>query len=158
MTDEPAKQSPEPSEASTAPVGARPGFFNLVLTVGLLVFGAFNVFSSLADYLHPDLLISSVLAQFRVTDPNFPNVTYTATAATAVAGGILLTLQGANFGFITWWSFKRLNAKKFSFWVPMLGAAISSVLTMITMTALMFADPAVRHGLAEFIEHGRPSS
>ncbi len=157
MTDEPAKQSPEPSEASTAPVGARPGFFNLVLTVGLLVMGAINVFGSLAEYLHPGMLITGFLAQLSAADPNFPQVSYTTTAATDITGGLLLSLQGANFGLILWWSFARLRAKKFSFWVPLLGAAISSVLTMIALTTLMLADPTVRHALSEFIEHGRPS-
>lgn len=124
--------------------------FNFALTIMLLVFGAFNLFGNLHDYLDPGTLANTVLTQMHANDSKFPVVTYTPTELTATIGAVLLTLQGANYGLMLWWSIQRMKARKFSFWVPMVGAGISSVLVFATLAVLLFSDPDVRAALLAF--------
>jgi hypothetical protein len=124
--------------------------FNFALTIMLLIFGAFNVFGNLHDYLDPGTLANAVLEELHASSPRFPVVVYTPTSLTATVGAVMLTLQGANFGFIAWWSIARLRARKFSFWVPMVGAAISSTLIFVTLVIVMSADPEVVAAIIKF--------
>ena len=126
------------------------GLFNLVLTIGLLVFGVVNLFNNLGLYVSPGTLVNQVLTQLHATDAKFPVLTFESTAATATVGSILLTLQGANFGLITWWAFKRMSARESSFWVPLVGAAISSTLTFIALFGLLVSDSAIMNAIIEF--------
>ena len=144
-TDE--NQQPEGQAPRTA---TQFGLFNLVLTIGLLVFGVVNIFNNLGLYVSPGTLVNQVLTQLHAGDTKFPALTYESTSTTAAVGSILLTLQGANFGLITWWAFKRLAARKSSFWVPLVGAAISSTLTFITLCGLLVSDSAIINAIIEF--------
>lgn len=144
------------AEDQQPPEGEKPrsisqsGLFNLVLTVGLLVFGAVTIANNLSEYVNPGTLINQVLSQLHASTPGFPELTYDSTPTTAAIGAILLTLQGANFGLITWWAFTRLRAGKSSFWVPLVGAAISSTMTFIFMSGLLLSDSAVMNAILEF--------
>lgn len=124
--------------------------FNFALTIMLLVIGAFNLFGNLHDYVDPGTLANAVLTQMHTGDAKFPVVTYTPTELTAIVGAVLLTLQGANYGLMLWWSIQRMKARKFSFWVPLVGAGISSVLVFSTLAILLFSDPEVRAALLTF--------
>lgn len=118
--------------------------FNVMLTLGLLVLGAVNIFSNIGDFYAPAPMINAILAQVHQAQSSFPSVAYTPTQLTATVGAILLTLQGANFGLIVWWALKRLRERKLAIWVPVLGSVFSTALTMIAMFSLMLADPTVR--------------
>lgn len=126
------------------------GLFNFVLTIGLLVFGAFSLFENLGNYSQPGDVINAALSSLHTENSKFPVVIYTATAVTSFAGGLLLTLQGANFGFITWWAVSRLRAGKPSFWVPMVGALISSTLVFVAIVGLMVSDPTIVKAITDF--------
>lgn len=127
------------------------GLFNFVLTVGLLVFGIVSIFQNLNDFSHPGDVINQALASMHANSDKFPDVTYVATSTTALVGGMLLTLQGANFGLIAWWAVTRLRSGKVSFWVPIVGAAISSTLTFIAMILLMLSDVTVMNAITAFM-------
>lgn len=129
--------------------------FNFVLTVGLLVFGIVSIFENLGNYTHPGEIINQALASIHAESPKFPVVTYVATSTTALVGSILLTLQGANFGMITWWAITRMRAGKVSFWVPPIGALISSTLTFFALVMLMLSDPAITKAITDFVNASR---
>ncbi|MEN9752095.1 MAG: hypothetical protein RLZZ600_1142 [Actinomycetota bacterium] len=126
--------------------------FNLVVTIGLLVFGVVSIANSLGEYIHPGELVDQMLVSLHAQSAKFPVITYTPTAITTFVGGLLLTLQGANFGLITWWAVSRLRASKPAFWVPILGAFISNALTFIALVALLITDPTIMNAIAEFIK------
>ena len=126
------------------------GMFNFVLTIGLLVFGAFSLFENLGNYSHPGEIINTALASMHTENAKFPVITCTATATTAFVGGLLLTLQGANFGFITWWAVSRMRAGKPSFWVPVIGALIASTMVFVALVGLMISDPAIVKAITDF--------
>ncbi len=144
------------SDENQQPEGQAPralsqfGLFNLVLTIGLLVFGVVNIFNNIGAFVNPATLVNQVLTQLHATDAKFPELTYATTSVTTTVGSILLTLQGANFGLITWWAFKRMSARKSSFWVPVIGAAISSTLTFITLLGLILSDSTIMNAIIEF--------
>lgn len=131
------------------------GMFNFLLTVGLLVFGVISLFENLGNYTHPGDVINQALSNLHEQTPAFPVVTYATTTLTAVVGSLLLTLQGANFGIITWWAVTRMRARKVSFWVPPVGALISSTLTFLALIMLMLSDPAIIKALTDFISASR---
>ena len=148
----PAGQEPEKSPGKQPGRPIQLGLFNLVVTVGLLVFGAVSVANSLGEYLHPGDLINQMLVSLHAQSPAFPVVTYTSTATTAFIGGLLLTLQGANFGLIVWWALSRLRASMPAFWIPVVGAFISSTLTFVMLVILLVGDAAIMNAMAEFIK------
>lgn len=128
------------------------GLFNFVLTVGLLVFGIISIFQNLNDYLHPADIVNEALANMHVQNSKFPEVTYDRPRVSAAAGSFLLTIQGANFGLITWWAVTRLRAGKVSFWVPMVGAAIASILSFITIVLMITSDQPIMAAFIDFVK------
>ena len=128
------------------------GLFNFVLTIGLLVFGAMSVFQSVGDFLNPSEVINQALASLNAQNAKFPLVTYSHPEISKFAGSLLLTLQGANFGLITWWAIRRLRTGKISFWVPLVGAAVSSILTLIVVGLMMTGDSTVMNAFIDFVK------
>jgi hypothetical protein len=131
------------------------GMFNFVLTMGLLVFGVISLFENLGNYSHPGDVVNQALANVHAQNSKFPAVTYAVTSTTALVGSVLLTLQGANFGLIAWWAITRMRSGKVSFWVPLVGALISSTLTFIALVTLMLNDASIVKALTDFINASR---
>jgi hypothetical protein len=146
----PSGQEPQKSSGKQPGRPIQLGLFNLVVTVGLLVFGAVSVTNSLGEFLHPGSVVNEMLASLHTQYAKFPVITYTPTSLTTTVGAVLLTLQGANFGLIAWWAISRLRAGKPSFWIPVLGAFICNVLTFIALGILLVSDPVIMNAIVAF--------
>jgi hypothetical protein len=148
MSD-PQKDAP----SGGTPTPANPvNILNFGLTLGLLVFGAVTLTSNLADYAHPADVINQLLTNLHRSDAKFPDISYSAAGLASSIGVVLLTLQGANFGLITWWSVTRLRERKVAFWIPLIGAFISSALTFIAVLVLLLSDPAVLNAMVAYVQ------
>jgi len=144
-------QNNAPNEGTPLPT-KQINALNLALTIGLLAFGAVTIASNLADYANPADVINQLLTNLHQSDAKFPDITYSATGLATTIGILLLTLQGANFGLITWWSVSRLRERKVAFWIPLVGAFISSLLTFVSVLVLLLSDPAVLNAMVEYMK------
>jgi hypothetical protein len=144
-------QKDAPGGGSPAPA-RQINILNFGLTIGLLAFGAVTLASNLGDYAHPADVINQLLTNLHQSDAKFPDIAYSATRLATSIGILLLTLQGANFGLITWWSVTRLRERKTAFWVPLIGAFVSSALTFVAVLVLLLSDPAVLNAMVEYVK------
>jgi hypothetical protein len=109
--------------------------WDLVVTVGLLVFGVINVTQtvSIARDLHP--LLDSVFAQEGLGP-------YTNDAAARVAGWIVIAVNVLCLVLAIGFAVPRLRVHRTAFWIPLIAAAVCIVVTTVVIVAAAAADPA----------------
>lgn len=149
-TDEPASTGetapPTPPAAAPQPAPApppqyvpmpgvrQPGSVDRIVTIALLVLGAFGAVNTAASLQMLPQQISLVYEQQGVgefTPPEWlPTLTITGTV-------VQLALYAATLG----WSILRLRARKTAFWVPLLGGVLSIVLMMVLVSIVFLNDP-----------------
>lgn len=133
-------RSPEPAAATAAPARATPaaGRFgasplDFVLTVGLLVIGLLTVVQALS--------VGTFASAFRIgierqsTELADPGALSQAAAVRAVVMAIVFVL-------VAWWSIRRLRAGRRTFWVPLIGGVVATVLGVVPLLIVLFQDPA----------------
>jgi len=124
-----AKPSPMPALAT------RGGQIDRIVTFGLLIYGLFSVVTSIIQLLNFPEYANNFARVFRV-DATFTNLTagyLWGAAAAAVTGiGWLLTAM------FTWRSMKR---GRISFWIPIVGALVSTVIAAVLSLVGMASDP-----------------
>lgn len=131
---------PGPARATGAARAARPGRFgasplDFVLTVGLLVIGVWSVFEALAVGAVASTIRSVVEQQYtELSDPS------------ALSGAVLIraVVIVVAFVLVAWWSVRRLRARRWTFWVPLVGGVVGSVLGMVPVLVVVFQDPAIQ--------------
>ncbi|KTR02090.1 DUF6264 family protein, partial [Curtobacterium luteum] len=101
-------------------------------TVGLLVLGLWSVLQSLLV----GQVASAVRQTFeqRYTTFSDPSALTTAAVVGAVAGVVL-------FALTLWWSIRRLRARRWTFWVPLLGGAVSTAVSVTAFLVVVMQDP-----------------
>ncbi len=106
--------------------------FDFVVSVALLAFGLLSVVQALA--------VSDVASAVRrafeqqglqLSDP-------AALSTAAVVGAIANVVV---FALVAWWSLRRLAARRWTFWVPLLGGAVASLISLVAFAVVMFQDP-----------------
>ncbi|PCN49501.1 hypothetical protein Csp2054_00620 [Curtobacterium sp. 'Ferrero'] len=113
--------------------GASPLDFGM--TVGLLVLGVYSVFEAL---LVGDVASSMrMLVERQYTSLSDPSVLSGAAAVRAVVLVVAFVL-------VAWWSVRRLRARRRTFWVPLVGGAVASVLGSVPIVVVVFQDPAIQ--------------
>ncbi len=132
-------RSPEPAAATEAPARATPaaGRFgasplDFVLTVGLLVIGLWSVIESLSVGTTASTIRTVVEQQY--TDLSNPAALSSAVLVRAV---VLVVV----FVFVAWWSIRRLRTRRWTFWVPLVGGVVATVLGMVPVMVVIFQDP-----------------
>lgn len=138
--------STDPS-ARTPPVAGRFGAspLDLVLTVGLLVIGLWSVFESFAVGTVASTVRAVVEQQYTdLADP-------AALSSAAVVRAVVLVVA---FVFVAWWSFRRLRSRRWTFWVPLLGGVVGSILGMVPVLVVVFQDPQVQAYLQRMASGG----
>lgn len=106
--------------------------FDFVVTVALLAFGLLSVVQSLA--------VSDVASAVRRAfeqqglELSDPTALSTAAAVGAIANVVV-------FALVAWWSLRRLAARRWTFWVPLLGGAVASLTSLVAFSVVMFQDP-----------------
>ncbi|MET3452061.1 DUF6264 family protein [Curtobacterium sp. 1544] len=137
---EQAKRPAEPVTVTEAPARATPaaGRFgasprDFVLTIGLLVIGLWSVIESLS--------VGRIASAFRIgierqsTELADPGALSQAAAVRAVVMAIVFVL-------VAWWSIRRLRAGRRTFWVPLIGGVVATVLGVVPLLIVLFQDPA----------------
>ncbi len=123
--------------------GASPLDFGM--TVGLLVLGVYSVFEA--------LLVGDVASSMRMlverqytalADPS-------ALSGAAVVRAVVLVVA---FVLVAWWSVRRLRARRRTFWVPLVGGAVASVLGSVPILVVVFQDPAIQEYLHRLASGG----
>ncbi len=113
----------------------RGGQIDRIVTFGLLIYGLFSVVTSIIQLLNFPEYANNFARVFRV-DATFTNLTagyLWGAAAAAVTGiGWLLTAM------FTWRSMKR---GRISFWIPIVGALVSTVIAAVLSLVGMASDP-----------------
>lgn len=109
--------------------GASP--LDFVMTVALLVLGLFSVVQSLSI----GAVASAVRQTFeqQYTTLADPGALTSAAIVSAVAGVVV-------FALVVWWSFRRLRARRWTFWVPLLGGAVSTVISVGAFITVLLQD------------------
>ncbi|WP_295823396.1 DUF6264 family protein [uncultured Microbacterium sp.] len=133
------EHAPDPRVASKPgpmPVPAtRGGQIDRIVTFGLLIYGLFSVVTTIIQLLNFPEYANNFARVFQV-DATFTNLTagyLWGAAAAAVTGiGWLLT------AVFTWRSMKR---GRISFWIPIVGALVSTVIAAVLSLIGMASDP-----------------
>ena len=105
---------------------------DFVLTVGLLAFGLVSVVQSLAVGDVASTVRRTLETQY--TALNDPSALSGAAAVGAIANVVV-------FALVAWWSISRLRARKRTFWVPVLGAVVATVVSTVAFVVVVFQDP-----------------
>ncbi len=129
----PRGSQPAPTSASTSPYGA--SRLDFVLTVGLLFVGLWTVFQGLS-------IGAYATATRELFEARFGEMSSPAdlTSAAVVRVAVLAVV----FVLVAWWSVRRLRARRRTFWVPLVGGVVASVLSAVPMLVVAFQDPAVQ--------------
>ncbi|MDR6574842.1 uncharacterized membrane protein YhaH (DUF805 family) [Curtobacterium sp. 320] len=116
--------------------GAAP--IDFVLTVGLLVIGLWSVVESLS--------IGTTASTIRsVVEQQYTELANPAALSTAVLirAFVLVVL----FVLVAWWSVRRLRARRWTFWVPLVGGVVATLLGMVPVLVAVFQDPRMQEVL-----------
>ncbi|WP_213813777.1 DUF6264 family protein [Glaciihabitans sp. dw_435] len=153
VTDAPAgvKRQPESSAslartapASLAVAGTRPRRgWDLGLTVALLTFGAYSVISTYAQY--ADLTTTLNYAYTLMNQMNMSGTklgAYTSVDLARTIGIALNATQIVVFVVTALVSILLLRRNRIAFYVPLIGAALTVIVTIILMFVALTGDPA----------------
>ncbi len=132
----PRGSSAAPTSASTSPYGA--SRLDFVLTVGLLFVGLWSVFGALSTGMVASVTREYVAGQFgEMSSP----------AALSSAAVVRVVILAVVFALVAWWSVRRLRARRWTFWVPLVGGVVASALGAVPMLVVVFQDPAVQEAI-----------
>lgn len=126
------------ARASLEPV--RP--MDRVFTLALLGFGAVNVFFSVQSFLDMSDAFTRTFASMGIPG-EFTNTdaaqTWGTIAAVVMIAGFLITAIAA---------WRRLRAGRISWWIPLVGAAITYVIVFVCLAVPLWGDPAFQAYIA----------
>lgn len=118
--------------APTSRFGASP--LDFAMTVGLVAMGFVSVVQALS--------VGTVASKSRA----FVEQHYTELAdpsrltSMAVVRAIVIVVA---FGLVAWLSVRRLRARRWTFWIPLVGGVVASVLGAVPLLIVIFQDPNV---------------
>lgn len=124
-----ASGAPSSAAVPTSRFGKSPGDF--LLTVVLLAFGLVSVVQALSV----GTVASSVRRELelRYTSLEDPGALTTAALVSGIVTVVLFVL-------VAWWSIVRLRRRKRAVWVPLLGGAVASLVTMSAFATVLVND------------------
>lgn len=147
MTDPKTSKSPkaqkpatDSANSSTAP-GDEPvrkpdRFFTWIL----LVFAVYSVFTGLGDYMNPRATMNEIYTQLNATLPGLNLGTFTNIDFAIRIGWVSVTVEAIVLGLTFYFAIKRMRAGKWSWWVPVAGAAISAIAVSILLGIALATD------------------
>jgi hypothetical protein len=126
-----------PPAADTRVAGAPPAGrpWDLALTTALLVFGAYSVVSSIPELLDYSAGMAQVFETAGVG-------AYTSTGLADAVGVALLVAHIVIYAVALVLTVLRLRTRKISFFVPLAGAALYALVTLVLTGVALFSDPA----------------
>lgn len=121
--------APTPPRPAGAPAGPRVG--DRVVTIVLLVIGAFGALNTAASFFTLQQSLVMMSSMLGVDDPTIAG--WVGPLGTA---GALVTL--ALYAVTAIYSVRRMRANRLTFWVPLVAAAISMVLVLVVQLIAMY--------------------
>jgi len=147
-------QAPKPEDSKQAPTPLTPEekqerslALDRFITWGLIFVGVYSVFSGLADYINPRPVMNALVDELNTLMPDFNMGTFTGVAFATQMGWIAVTIQAVILALVVWKSRERMQAKKKSWWVPVIGAVISNVLSTACIFISLLADPGFQEAI-----------
>lgn len=125
------------------------------ITWGLIFVAVFSVFSGLGDYINPRNSMNLLFDELNRLNPDFQLGTFENISFAVQMGWVAVTLQAVVLALVVWISRQRMAAKKFSWWIPVLGAVISNTLSTVCIFIALFSDPAFQEGINSLINAGK---
>lgn len=118
-----------PTARRTAPAWDRP------VTIGLLVLGALGAVNTAMS-------MQQIPQQVQLSYDMLGVGEFTAPAWLSAASFVSTVVQLALYAAVLGLTILRLRANRLAFWIPLVGGAVSFVLLMILLGAVMLGDPA----------------
>jgi len=135
----PGPPTPPPPARGPAATAAAPtatgGPLDRIVTVLLLAIGLVYLIGGVGGYLDLPTTLDTVYAQFGIGS-------YTPTAATPAFGIAFLASQSLIWIAVAFWSYRRLSRGRRSWWVPVLGAVATFLVSVVLFGVLLGSDPA----------------
>lgn len=129
--------------------------FDRFITWGLIFIGVYSVFSGLADYINPRASMNLLYDELNTLNPAFQLGTFENVSFAIQMGWVAVTIQAVVLALVVWNSRQRMKAKKFSWWVPLVGAVISNSLSTACIFIALFSDPGFQEGINSLINSGK---
>ncbi|WP_417508196.1 DUF6264 family protein [Microbacterium sp.] len=134
-------ESPVMQAAPAAPVQATPSApaarpWDRIITIALLAYGVVNVFMTAMSYLDLPTLMNRSMGILGI-EGEFTNFAQGKTWGTVAAVVLFI-----GWAITAWLAVRRLRRGKLSWWVPLVGAVITMIITTICITVPMMNDPA----------------
>lgn len=136
----PASASPSPGSAA-ARSATRRRTWDLVLSVGLLLWGLTNVLTGFAQYSDLPALIDQVYATQSIGD-------YAATSLTSTIGTLVIVCNVVLWTLAAWITTRRLIAGRLAFWVPLIAGVVATTVSLIAVGVLIGSDPVFQQYVA----------
>jgi hypothetical protein len=125
------------------------------ITWGLIFVAVFSVFSGLGDYINPRASMNLLYDELNTLNPDFNLGTFENITFAVQMGWIAVTIQAVGLAMVVWVSRQRMKAKKFAWWIPVLGAVISNSLSTACIFIALFSDPGFQEGINSLINAGK---
>ena len=125
------------------------------ITWGLIFVAVYSVFSGLGDYINPRNSMNLLFDELNRLNPDFQLGTFENISFAVQMGWVAVTLQAVVLALVVWISRQRMAAKKFSWWIPVLGAVISNTLSTVCIFIALFSDPGFQEGINSLINSGK---
>lgn len=125
------------------------------ITWGLIFVAVFSVFSGLGDYINPRASMNLLYDELNTLNPDFNLGTFENITFAVQMGWVAVTIQAIVLAMVVWISRQRMKAKKFSWWIPVLGAVISNAMSTACIFIALFSDPGFQEGINSLINAGK---
>lgn len=125
------------------------------ITWGLIFVAVFSVFSGLGDYINPRASMNLLYDELNTLNPDFNLGTFENITFAVQMGWVAVTIQAIVLAMVVWISRQRMKVKKFSWWIPVLGAVISNALSTACIFIALFSDPGFQEGINSLINAGK---
>lgn len=132
----PHLMQPEPPSAVTTSASRQPRPFDRMITVALLAFGLVTVIVGFPQYLDLGAIMSAAYEQAGVGEFGAHEAAH---SGGKFAAGLLLAAWVAS----ALGSFFAMRARRLSWWIPLVGAAVTLVGLFLIVVVVMSSDPGL---------------
>ncbi|MBW8764375.1 MAG: hypothetical protein JF592_17650 [Microbacterium sp.] len=131
-----APAAPEPIAAAAAPASARPHPVDRFATIALLAYGLVNVVMTGMSYLDLPTVLNEVMKILGIEGE------FTDYAAGRLWGTVAAVVLAVGWTATAVLSVRRLRRGRITWWLPIVGAVVTSFLAGICVMVAMMGDPA----------------
>lgn len=121
------------------------------ITWGLIFIAVFTVFTGLVDYINPRASMNLLFEQLNTLNPAFELGTFENVSFAVQMGWVAVTIQAVILALMIWLSRGRMKAKKFAWWIPVVAAVISNILSSACIFIALLSDPGFQEGINSLI-------